>query len=286
MKKKLLALCLVGGLLSVCLTGCGKKTVEGLFTDSQASMKKMQTAEVGVNLDISCDLTSGDTTATFGMGGDFKVDVENEKGAYVDGSIVVEALGSKVTQGVKSYVDISGDKVLTYTYDEESDSWNKSESDKETDEVKNDLTNMDFSAIYNKLALADKVEDLDGNKVYHVSGTINGDDLKAALESMKDVLGDDFDTSKLDDVDMSKVNVATDFYFDSKTSMIRKAVFDLSATDFKSLLGDSSDDSEDDMSMKFNAFTFTMTFDEAKDYKFEIPSDVTGSSVDAEDVVE
>lgn len=295
MKKKLISVCLVVGLLCTCLTGCGKKTVNELFTSSQEVMSKSNSADVGFNMNIRCDMTEEDVTSSMGVSGDFNIKTENEKGAYFDGSMTLDMLGSKITQDVKGYSELGEENVTTYLYDKDNDSWVKSTSESSFNDLKDKFINVDYSSIYDKLVVSDKKEDLDGNQVYHVSGSISGNDLKDLVLSMKEVVSensDDIDLSSLDETDLSALIINTDFYFDARTTMLVKASFDLTDSDLTKMVKDSlesdednedSEEEEENFNMSFSACDFTLTFADGGDYKFEVPSDVKDNAVDSTD---
>ena len=278
---KKVALCLVvGGLMTSALTGCGKKvTVESLFTDSKSASTDCKSADItlGMNVDGSVSIDES-TSMDIKLNADLGVKAENEKGAYINGKVSMNAMGVSKDIPIESYTTLDGDSALSYSYDSESDTWTKTESD--VDESLNSsmlekFNKLDYSKIYKSLVLSDKTEDFNGTEAYHVSGDISGADMKDLITEISKIADEAYDTSAIEDADLSGLVISTDFYFSKKDSQLLCVKLDLSKTDFAKLAG-----SESSTSMLFDEFSITITVNGMNNYTYEVPSDVKDNAVD------
>lgn len=234
-KKSLVCLAL-SGVLVASMTGCGKKeevTVDSLFTKAQETSKTAKSIDMTIGLDVDGDLAFGkDTSMNIKLKADINSKAEVKKGAYVDGTVNMDMFGMSQEVPVKGYTDFSGDTVISYVYDKDTDSWEKSEDDSANDMLTSlgDMKDLDFSSVYKSLTLAKEIGTYNDVQVYHVSGDIKGTDLSSIISKL-----DDSVKEKLKDVDLSSIVVGTDFYFSTKDSSMVGVSFDLSKTDFSKL---------------------------------------------------
>lgn len=278
-KKVILGL-VVGGLMTSALTGCGKKaTVESLFTDYKSACTDFKSADItlGMNVDGSVSIDES-KSMDIKLDADLDVKAENEKGACINGKVIVNAVGVSQDIPIESYTTLDGDSALLYTYDSENDTWTKTESD--VDESLNSsmlekFNKLDYSKIYKSLVLADKTEDFNGTEAYHVSGDISGADMKDLITEISKIADEAYDTSAIEDADLSGLVISTDFYFSKKDSQLLCVKLDLSKTDFAKLA-----DSESSTSMSFDEFSITITVNGMNNYTYEVPSDVKDNAVD------
>lgn len=278
-KKVILGL-VVGGLMASALTGCGKKaTVESLFTDYKSASTDFKSADItlGMNVDGSVSIDES-TSMDIKLNADLGIKAENEKGAYVNGKVSINAMGVSQDMPIESYTTLDGDSALSYSYDSENDTWTKTESD--VDESLNSsmlekFNKLDYSKIYTSLVLADKTEDFNGTEAYHVSGDISGTDMKDLITEISKIADEAYDTSAIEDADLSGLVISTDFYFSKKDSQLLCVKLDLSKTDFAKLA-----DSESSTSMLFDEFSITITVNGRNNYTYEVPSDVKDNAVD------
>lgn len=234
-KKSLVCLAL-SGVLVTSMTGCGKKeevTVDSLFTKAQETSKTAKSIDMTIGLDVDGDLSfGGETSMNIKLKADINSKAEVKKGAYVDGTVNMDMFGMSQEVPVKGYTDFSGNTVIDYVYDKDTDSWEKSEDDSANDMLASldDMKDLDFSSIYKSLTLAKETGTYNSVQVYHVSGDIKGTDLSSIISKL-----DDSVKEKLKDVDLSSIVVGTDFYFSTKDSSMVGVSFDLSKTDFNKL---------------------------------------------------
>lgn len=235
-KKSLLCLAL-SGVLIASMTGCSKKeevTVDSLFTKAQETSKNAKSVDMTIGLDVDGDFSfGGDTSMNIKLKADLNSKAEDKKGAYVDGTVNMDMFGMSQEVPVKSYTDLSQDgKVISYTYDKDTDSWEKSEDDSTSDMTASlgKMKDLDYSSVYKSLTLAKETETYNNVEAYHVSGEIKGTDLNSVISKLDDSMKE-----ALKDVDLSSIVVGADFYFSTKDSSMVGVSLDLAKTDFGKL---------------------------------------------------
>lgn len=235
-KKSLLCLVL-SGVLIASMTGCSKKeevTVDSLFTKAQETSKNTKSVDMTIGLDVDGDFSFGEETSmNIKLKADINSKAEDKKGAYVDGTVNMDMFGMSQEVPVKSYADLSEDgKVISYTYDKDTDSWEKSEDDSTNDMTASlsKMKDLDYSSVYKSLTLAKETETYNNVEAYHVSGDIKGTDLDSVISKLDDSMKE-----SLKDVDLSSIVIGADFYFSTKDSSMIGASFDLAKTDFGKL---------------------------------------------------
>lgn len=251
---------IVGG-----LTGCGteKVTAESLVSNAFGSEEvKSLDADVTLNLDMDVDaseLTGSDTTMNIAIGLDCNVK-STEDVAYTDGKATISFFGTKTKADVKTYTDIK--EGVVYNYDEDSDSWVKSDLDS---------SSFDFSSVSNKID-TDVFENLElaetksKDEDYTVTGTISS-------KKLQDLLGEDssdftsgVDTSELD---LDNLNFDVTMIFDRSSKLIKVMSYSVDPKAF------------DSDSYTINKFDFSITLNSSNENDdLSIPEDVTKNAVE------
>ena len=285
MKKRLLTLSLASLLVISSLTGCGgqKVTAQSLLDGAYGNEKiKSVDMDIALNVDADVDTSNflGETDTesvdeidpnmqvypTESTPMNFKIALDanakaNEKVAYIDGNVDLNLFGFSQKIPTKSYSDL--DNNVIYTYNENSDSWTKTE---------NKSSKIDFEKINTKLS-NDVFEDLkleDSKKddsVYTVTGTISMDKLK---DLYGDVADDILDTES-DTLDMSKMKFDVKMTFDKDSKLIKSMDYTI----------DSS--SLDSDQYTINDFSISIVFNQFNGVNVSIPDDVVNNATDSLD---
>lgn len=251
---------IVGG-----LTGCvaEKVTAESLVSNAFGSEEvKSLDADVTLNLDMDVDaseLTGSDTTMNIAIGLDCNVK-STEDVAYTDGKATISFFGTKTKADVKTYADIK--EGVVYNYDEDSDSWVKSDLDS---------SSFDFSSVSNKID-TDVFENLElaetksKDEDYTVTGTISS-------KKLQDLLGEDLSdfTSGVDtsELDLDNLNFDVTMIFDRSSKLIKVMSY---SVDHKAFDSDS---------YTINKFDFSITLNSLNENDdLSIPEDVTKNAVE------
>lgn len=251
---------IVGG-----LTGCvaEKVTAESLVSNAFGSEEvKSLDADVTLNLDMDVDaseLTGSDTTMNIAIGLDCNVK-STEDVAYTDGKATISFFGTKTKADVKTYADIK--EGIAYNYDEDSDSWVKSDLDS---------SSFDFSSVSNKID-TDVFENLElaetksKDEDYTVTGTISS-------KKLQDLLGEDLSdfTSGVDtsELDLDNLNFDVTMIFDRSSKLIKVMSYSVDPKAF------------DSDSYTINKFDFSITLNSLNENDdLSIPEDVTKNAVE------
>lgn len=251
---------IVGG-----LTGCGteKVTAESLVSNAFGSdgVKSLD-ADVTLNLDMDVDaseLTGSDTTMNIAIGLDCNVK-STEDVAYTDGKATVSFFGTKTKVDVKTYADIK--EGVAYNYDEDSDSWIKSDLDS---------SSFDFSSVSNKIDTSvfenlELAETKSKDEDYTVTGTISS-------KKLQDLLGEDLSdfTSGVDtsELDLDNLNFDVTMTFDRSSKLIKVMSYSVDPKAF------------DSDSYTINKFDFSITLNSLNENDdLSIPEDVTKNAVE------
>lgn len=251
---------IVGG-----LTGCGteKVTAESLVSNAFGSDEvKSLDADVTLNLDMDVDaseLTGSDTTMNIAIGLDCNVK-STEDVAYTDGKATVSFFGTKTKVDVKTYADIK--EGVSYNYDEDSDSWTKSDLDS---------SSFDFSSVSNKIDTSvfenlELAETKSKDEDYTVTGTISS-------KKLQDLLGEDLSdfTSGVDtsELDLDNLNFDVTMTFDRSSKLIKVMSYSVDPKAF------------DSDSYTINKFDFSITLNSLNENDdLSIPEDVTKNAVE------
>lgn len=251
---------IVGG-----LTGCvaEKVTAESLVSNAFDSEEvKSLDADVTLNLDMDVDaseLTGSDTTMNIAIGLDCNVK-STEDVAYTDGKATISFFGTKTKADVKTYADIK--EGVVYNYDEDSDSWVKSDLDS---------SSFDFSSVSNKID-TDVFENLElaetksKDEDYTVTGIISS-------KKLQDLLGEDLSdfTSGVDtsELDLDNLNFDVTMIFDRSSKLIKVMSYSVDPKAF------------DSDSYTINKFDFSITLNSLNENDdLSIPEDVTKNAVE------
>lgn len=251
---------IVGG-----LTGCvaEKVTAESLVSNAFGSEEvKSLDADVTLNLDMDVDaseLTGSDTTMNIAIGLDCNVK-STEDVAYTDGKATISFFGTKTKADVKTYADIK--EGVVYNYDEDSDSWVKSDLDS---------SSFDFSSVSNKID-TDVFENLElaetksKDEDYTVTGTISS-------KKLQDLLGEDLSdfTSGVDtsELDLDNLNFDVTMIFDRSSKLIKVMSYSVDPKAF------------DSDSYTINKFDFSITLNSLNENDdLSIQEDVTKNAVE------
>lgn len=251
---------IVGG-----LTGCGtgKVTAESLVSNAFGSDEvKSLDADVTLNLDMDVDaseLTGSDTTMNIAIGLDCNVK-STEDVAYTDGKATISFFDTKTKADVKTYADIK--EGVVYNYDEDSDSWTKSDLDS---------SSFDFSSVSNKIDTSvfenlELAETKSKDEDYTVTGTISS-------KKLQDLLGEDLSdfTSGVDtsELDLDNLNFDVTMTFDRSSKLIKVMSYSVDPKAF------------DSDSYTINKLDFSITLNSLNENDdLSIPEDVTKNAVE------
>lgn len=251
---------IVGG-----LTGCGteKVTAESLVSNAFGSDEvKSLDADVTLNLDMDVDaseLTGSDTTMNIAIGLDCNVK-STEDVAYTDGKATISFFGTKTKADVKTYANIK--EGVVYNYDEDSDSWVKSDLDS---------SSFDFSSVSNKID-TDVFENLElaetksKDEDYTVTGTISSKKLQDLLGEGLSNFTSGVDTSELD---LDNLNFDVTLTFDRSSKLMKVMSYSVDPKAF------------DSDSYTINKFDFSITLNSLNENDdLSIPEDVTKNAVE------
>lgn len=279
----------LGALLAaVCILamGCGKEvTVKSLFQDAHKNTKDAKSIDMDVLLDLECKMEAENAATSMGFHFDVNTKMENEKGLYMDGDAKIDLFGTNMTVPVKSYTVLGKEKSTVYTYDPNTDSWSYAEKDVDENDFTEDIVGYDFSEIYDKLTLADELEDYHDKKCYSVSGKVKGAELGDLIENIEEEL----QQNQLDEDALEYLTAEITFYFDQKTKDLSGMYLDFSGSDWDKLSENSNASDEMGMGMfgkdaKLNVPKFSMEIivNSYDDYKFKLPEDVKDQAVEDE----
>lgn len=253
---------LVGG-----LTGCGaeKVTAESLVSNAFGTEEIISLdADVVLDLDMDADMSGllgsdSDSTMNFAINLDCNVQSTKDV-AHTKGKATVSFFGTKTKVAVENYSDIEDE--VAYNYDEDSDSWTKSDLDS---------SSFDFSAVSNKLdtSLFDNLtlaETKSKDEDYTVTGTIAYNKLENLLGDELDSLSDTVDT---DSLDLDKLSFDVTMTFDRSSKLMKTMSYTVDTKAFES----------DDYTI--NKFEISITLNSLnKNNDLSIPKDVTKNAVE------
>lgn len=234
-KKGLISVALATVMIVGGLTGCGVKKEEKVTAESLVSnafgIEEITSLDADVILDVDLDadmssLLGSDSDSTMNFAINLDCNVQSTKDvAHTKGNATVSLLGTKNKVKVENYSDIKNE--IAYNYDEDSDSWIKSDLDS---------SSFDFSVVDNKfdtdlfdnLTLA-KVESKDED--YTVKGTIS-------YKKLEDLFGDELDnlsdTVDTDDLDLDKLSFNVIMTFDRNSKLMKTMSYSVDAKAFNS----------------------------------------------------
>lgn len=234
-KKGLISVALATVMIVGGLTGCGVKKEEKVTAESLVSnafgIEEITSLDADVILDVDLDadmssLLGSDSDSTMNFAINLDCNVQSTKDvAHTKGNATVSLLGTKTKVKVENYSDIKNE--IAYNYDEDSDSWTKSDLDS---------SSFDFSVVDNKfdtdlfdnLTLA-KIESKDED--YTVKGTIS-------YKKLEDLFGDELDnlsgTVDTDDLDLDKLSFNVIMTFDRNSKLMKTMSYSVDAKAFNS----------------------------------------------------
>lgn len=269
-KKGLISVALATVMIVGGLTGCGVKKEEKVTAESLVSnafgIEEITSLDADVILDVDLDadmssLLDSDSDSTMNFAINLDCNVQSTKDvAHTKGNATVSLLGTKTKVKVENYSDIKNE--IAYNYDEDSDSWTKSDLDS---------SSFDFSVVDNKfdtdlfdnLTLA-KIESKDED--YTVKGTIS-------YKKLEDLFGDELDnlsdTVDTDDLDLDKLSFNVIMTFDRNSKLMKTMSYSVDAKAFNS------------DNYTINKFEISITLNSInKTDDLSIPKDVTKNAVE------
>lgn len=269
-KKGLISVALATVMIVGGLTGCEVKKEEKVTAESLVSnafgIEEITSLDADVILDVDLDadmssLLDSDSDSTMNFAINLDCNVQSTKDvAHTKGNATVSLLGTKTKVKVENYSDIKNE--IAYNYDEDSDSWTKSDLDS---------SSFDFSVVDNKfdtdlfdnLTLA-KIESKDED--YTVKGTIS-------YKKLEDLFGDELDnlsdTVDTDDLDLDKLSFNVIMTFDRNSKLMKTMSYSVDAKAFNS------------DNYTINKFEISITLNSInKTDDLSIPKDVTKNAVE------
>lgn len=268
MKKKhgLVSTLLITTMLLGTLSGCDaeKVTAEELVNGAFKETAKSMDADVNFNFDVDVDASSlSGTDSDAGTMMSIKLNMDcnvksSETIAYTEGTAQVEFFGMKQKETIKTYSDLSEN--VSYSYDEDSDSWTKSDLSSDS--------SFDFAEIAKKIT-PDIFEDLtleetkDKKADYTVSGVVT-------YKNLADIIGADLDNmlGSSDSINLDDLKYDVKMIFDRKTKVVKEYSFVI----------DTSALSTDEY--VFNSFDFDIKVNSVNDVEVSIPDDVKNNAVE------
>lgn len=215
MKKKLLAMLLVGGMLCMSLTACGSKddssskpkeketkvenekgsdtdekfetvTLDALLekaTKANEDMLDLESIVISMDVDLDGRATAYGEDMDMKVSGDMKFEGALKEGTHISGNLDVSSMGETDKVTIDSYTKYDGDKAITYDYDYLFDSWTFYEEDLEDvsmytySELAGLLQGKDLNIdnLDSFLKLEEEVADYKGKRAFHVTADITGD---------------------------------------------------------------------------------------------------------------
>ncbi len=273
--KKALALILVFAMLFV-VAGCGNKDdgdsgSKAKYTAREVADKMIEaTSKVkSVQNDITCKIdikmSIGAEGESFDM--DMKMDMAMQNiistdpvAGYFKNEMTMDAMGMNETTTEIVYVVEEDGELVSYTYYEYDESWERSSA---ADEYADKLTEADGTYNYLKemkdedLTLAKKTEEVDGKETYVLSFTISGDLLEEMGMDMEELMGTGMDVSSL--------SFPMTLYIDTETFLPVRGVTAIDGLSdfFNSMMKESMGDlgAELTVDVKCEDFVSIMTYD-------------------------
>lgn len=225
--KKIVALALVLVMVLGLMAGCGEKPMDAVTLakkmDEASKNLTDLAAKMGMELDFS--LAMPGMTMDMGLAMDMDMQYKMDMSAsYTAGTMTVDAMGMTEQTRMESYMTMEGDKLVSYTYDAESEMWLKTEEDLAA--MKAQMENLMGMALKlsdipaEKMVLAEEQETVDGKSCYVLTVTLDGsyvqDGVSAVLEALPAEL-EEMDLSGLKDMDLSAMTIKTVFRVDAAT---------------------------------------------------------------------
>lgn len=300
MKKKLMALAIALGLSMAAMTGCGKPTVESLVDGMFDSEIESQTVEV--EMDIVLSAAASGISVDIGMDGDFEMQISGMNGkeqiTYVDGKLGMNAMGQNESVGFEAYAVVDDGTVTAYAYDEDSDTWYKTETESDgSDALDQDTIDEITEAMKDVLKengeLAEDTEKVEGEECYVITATVEGGDWSAILKPMQGMIDDAMEEADVD-IDVLSwfeyFSADITYYISKDTGYLVKSEVDMSDTDLFGMVkqmakdigveeyfGDVTDMIED---CSFSKFYLSAVFSDINDTEVEVPDDVIDNAVE------
>lgn len=260
MKRKILSLFMVVATIAT-MTACGTKepTAEELINGT-ASMQnsEVQSIDMDILMDMEMKVKIDDVTMKMKMEADVNCQSE-ENISYVNGSVLVEAMGMEMEQELKMWADDKN----SYSYDSESENWIKSSVNQES-------FNLNFekfdTELFTDLVLLESEKEA---TFYTVTGKVSFEDLMEITEADMSSLTGDMDV----DFDWDEFCFNTTFVFDKDTKNLKEAKFEMNDS-FESD-DELAEISKFEISFKINSVGETLDL--------EIPEEVEDEAMDMVD---
>lgn len=243
----------------VMLAGCGEKAptaeelVAGAFPEDNKTVEAQMILDIGVSMDAEA-MGFGDS-GSFSMGvlADINAAFDSDT-TMLDGNVTIDLLGMEQAEDIKTYTQVDGDDVITYTLEDGSWGFTRAGGEDPGDAIKG----LDAS-MFEDLVLQKGEK---GDTEWFVSGKLSPNALNGvdATEELEESYG----------IDLSNVDVTVDFVFDKKSKQLTSAKMSLSEPV-----------SQDGVSI--DGLTFILQNIVFSDKEISVPEDVTSGATDMDE---
>lgn len=275
--KKALALILVMAMLFV-VAGCGNKDggSKPSLTAREVADKMIEATgnTKSVQNDITCNIIIN--MAMEADGADFSMDMEMDMAmqtitsndplaGYFKTEMTMDAMGMNETETTEVYVVEEDGEIVSYTYSESDDSWERSVADEEyQDKLSEGTENYNYLKDMkdDELTLAKKTEKVDGKDTYVLSFTVSGDYLEEMGMNLDELMGAG--------MDISKISYPMTLYIDTETFLPVRSTVTING--LSDLLNDMMSESMGDMGADMTIDVKCEDFVSVMTYNVEVPA--------------
>jgi len=268
-------------LMAASLTGCSfKATPESISKKVISHMASVKSAAGNMTVEFNGNISIPDYDQEMDMEMTMDMDFEMTTDPIVShetGSLDMTAAGQSMSYKTEVYSQVDDDQMLTYTSEDDGDTWTKTTTDMDDDELEN------AGAVFNEqlfkniqdgeydTELAEDTEKVNDADCYVLSFTCSGDQIRdiMTVSSMEDMF------EGIDDKDLEDTDVDISIYVDKKTWEPLKYTMDMA--DLGALFIESSmglTGSDIDVDTDIDTFTYEETIDEYNGVdEIEIPKE-------------
>ncbi|MGN0325698.1 MAG: DUF6612 family protein [Lachnospiraceae bacterium] len=303
--KKLVVLAMSLGLSFVMLTGCGKPTVESLIDG--LSEKEVESQTMQMELEAALEIGVQGVTVEMGISSDLEIQAAglnedaDEIVTYVKGEVGAEMamLGLDETVPMEVYSVMEDDKVTSYGYNKDEDTWYYQEAELEDtvdQDTLDEVTEAMYTAIKEAGELAEETEEVEGEECYVITATLDGDAFADIMEPLSKTLDDLMEEAGVEDLDMVSymeyLSADLTYYISKKEGYLVKSEIDMSDSDLYGMVEQimKDMDAEGDMDqidkISFSKLSVICTMSDINDTEVEVPDDVIDNAVEADDVTD
>lgn len=205
----------------MCLSGCGKMTIEKLMENMNKSMadKTVTYSEVAMEMGGSYEMNVMGMDMSMDMLLNMDVEMwtsDNPVKTYMEGSMNIEMMDESIDSEIKSYMEEDGDLLVSYTYTGMDDSWTYSEEEFDAEEYQtmSSISTLPMEERFSDATLDEETIELNGREVYVLRLTCTGEDLDALMSELG---GSMLGSSDYGDISFGSLSVPAVYYVDAET---------------------------------------------------------------------